>query len=84
MSVKEKRVASIGNYLLVRNTEVVIVHQGFLNLGKLSPNNIYSYFPIAYFWLIVWAQQIFIPGGKNSFPEWNKQKLWPLRIDVSY
>lgn len=49
MSVKEKRVASIGNYLLVRNTEVVIVHQGFLNLGKLSPNNIYSYFPIAYF-----------------------------------
>lgn len=37
MCIKEKRAACIGYYRLVRNTEAVIVHQGFLNLGKISP-----------------------------------------------
>ena len=49
MCIKEKRVACIGYYCLVRNTEAVIVYQGFLNLDKISPNNVSSYFPITYF-----------------------------------
>lgn len=46
MCVKEKEGGLCRKLSPYNETQVVIIHQGFLNLGKISPNNVSSYFPL--------------------------------------